>query len=175
MPDNERIEKLKEIIKEMTPYFINFAIGIGIGLGAVLIGNLPVRFIGMNPNVGAFIISLIVTSVVLYMRGLRRGYNGNSRTYTFDLKKAIKLVALCFAVQLVLSILIGPTVYIAGPTAWIATYIKNPHTVTVAYRPAFYDWLFMILADGLIYGPLLIYGEYIGAKKHAEDFPVRSE
>jgi len=171
MQNNERIEKIKELIKEMTPYFIILATGIIIGLAATVIGNIPVRFLGINPNLGGFFVSLITTIIVLYMRGFRRGYSGNSRTYTFVLKKTIKLVAWCFAVQMVLSILIGPTVYIAGPTAWLVTFIKNPHTVTVAYRPNILDWLLMLVADGLFYGPAIVYGEYVGVKKHADDFP----
>lgn len=175
MQNNDRIEKLKQLLKDIVPYFINFAFGIGVGLAVAVICAVPLRFIGINTNIGSFFVSFIAMITGLFLRSWRMGYSGNSRTYTFSLRKAIKLAALCFAVQAVLALLITPTVYIAGPTAWLETYLLNPHGVSGIYGVTVYGWLFMFLADGLVYGPLMVYGEYAGAKKHREDFCVQSK
>lgn len=170
MQDNGRIEYLKKLIKELEPYFINFAIGIGVGLAVTVASTIPLRFTGINICLGSFIVGFIGTVITLYIRSWRMGYRGNSRTYTFSRNKAIKLIALSFAVQIVLALLLTPTVYIAGPTVWLGELLNNPNPVSGEYGVTVYDWLFMLLADALVYGPVMVYGEYSGAKKHSEDF-----
>jgi len=118
-------------------------------------------------DLGAFIVHFLSMCIVLYIRSYRRGYHTNTRTYTFEPKKAALFVSIVFAIQIALTILIGGHgVYISGPTFWLNNYIFP------TANNAGYDWPFMIGADILIYAPIMILAEYFGGKQNRKELSM---
>lgn len=168
------MKNIKGFLNGFSNYFVDFFLSVIVGLGIVIIANIPMKFMRViNMDLGGFIIHFLCMCIVLYIRSYRRGYHTNTRTYTFEPKKAVLFVAIVFAIQISLTILIGGHgVYISGPTFWLTSYILPTADRAVAdgrSMIAYYDWLFMILADILIYAPIMIFGEYFGAKKNATE------
>ena len=165
------MKKIKCFFKGFGDYFVDFYISVIIGLGIVIILNIPMKFIRtINMDLGAFIIHFLGMCISLYIRSYRRGYHTNTKTYSFGLKKAILFVGIVFAIQIALILFIrGHAVYITGPTVWLASCILPAADRTVSEGRsmiASYDWLFMLLFDVLIYAPIMIFGEYRGAKQN---------
>ena len=111
--------------------------------------------------------------IALYLRRYSRSYNANTRTYTFQLKRALQCIGLTLAAQILLVIIVGGhAVYISGPTVWLSSFLfTNLDRTTVDGRLAIagYDWLFMLLADILIYAPIMVLGEYLGDKQNRKE------
>lgn len=168
------MKNIKDFLKGFGNYFVDFFMSVIVGLGIVIIANIPMKFMRViNMDLGGFIVHLLSMCIVLYIRSYRRGYHTNTRTYTFAPKKAVLFVAIVFAIQIALTILIGGHgVYISGPTFWLTTYILPAADRAAAENSAMiagYDWLFMILADIFVYAPIMILGEYFGAKKNVTE------
>ncbi len=165
------MKNMNVFLKGFGNYFVDFFISVIIGLGIVLLLNIPMKFIRvLNMDLGAFIVHFLSMCIILYIRSYRRGYHTNTKTYTFKPQKAVLFVGIVFAIQIALTFIIGGHgVYISGPTFWLASYILPAADRAIADGKsmiACYDWLFMILADILIYAPVMILGEYFGAKKN---------
>ena len=165
------MKKIKNFPKGLGYYFVDFFISIIIGLGIVILVNIPMKFIRtINMDLGAFIVHFLGMCICLYIRSYRRGYHTNTKTYTFGLKKATLLVGILFVIQITLILIIrGHAVYITGPTVWLTSYILPAADRTMSEGKSMiagYDWLFMLLFDTLIYAPIMIFGEYRGAKQN---------
>lgn len=164
-------QKVSALLREFVPYFINLYAGLGIGLLASCACIIPLRFLKIiDDSLGSFITGIIPMMIMLYIRSWRKGYRSNSATYKFRFRKVTLLVGMTFGVQILLAILIAPTVYISGPVAWLSDYFSSPLLTTGEYPIAVHDWLLMISADVLLYAPAIIAGEYFGAKNHNKDF-----
>ena len=78
-----------------------------------------------------------------------------------------------FAVQILVILLIsGHAVYVSGPTVWLSLFILPDSYVTTPKGQLIiigYDWMFMLLADILIYAPIMILGEYLGDKQNKKE------
>lgn len=176
MPEKERINYLKEKIKEFSYYPVDFFMSVLIGLGISILLDLPIKFArNINPDLGHFIVHFLGMCIALYIRCYRRGYSANRYTYSFQLKKIILYIGLVFVVQILLVLILGVkngghAVYVAGPSRWLAIYTlalchsANIYEYTIFIR---LNWLFMILLDILIYAPIMIIGEYLGIKENA--------
>lgn len=163
--------KIPALLREFVPYFINFYAAVGMGLLATFACTIPLRFLKViDDSLGSFITGIIPMMIILYMRSWRKGYRANSATYTFDFRKVCLFTATTFGVQILLAVLIAPTVYIAGPVAWLSDYFTSPMLTEGVYGVAVHDWLLMLAADVLLNAPAMIVGEYLGAKKHHKDF-----
>lgn len=165
------MKNITDFLKGFGDYFVDFFMSVIVGLGIVILLNIPMKFMRViNIDLGAFIVHFLSMCIVLYIRSYRRGYHTNTRTYTFAPKKAALFVSIVFAIQIALTLLIGGHgVYISGPTFWLASYILPAADRAITdgrSMIACYDWLLMILADILIYAPIMIIGEYLGAKKN---------
>jgi len=173
MPTNN-IPNLKAYFTEFSYYLVDFFMAVIVGLGVVILLDMPMKFIRViNLDLAAFITHLLCMCIVLYIRSYRRGYHTNTKTYTFVWKKAVLFVIIVFAIQIALTVIIGGhAVYISGPTSWLTSYIlpaADRATSEGRAMIASYDWLFMILADILIYAPIMILGEYIGDKQNRKE------
>ena len=165
------MKNIKDFLKGFGDYFIDFFMSVIIGLGIIILVNIPMKFIRtLNMDLCGFIIHLLSMCIVLYIRSYRRGFHTNTKTYTFKFKKAILFVGFVFVIQIALILIIGGhAVYITGPTIWFANYIlPTADRITTEGRSVIeaYDWLFMFLADIFIYAPIMILGEYRGAKQN---------
>lgn len=174
MPENQKTQNSKNLLKEFSYYLVDFFMAVIIGLGVSILLNIPMKFIRViNMDLGAFIVHILSMCVALYIRSYRRGYHRNTRTYTFQCKNALLLVGIVFAVQIALTLIIGGhAVYISGPTVWFTSYILPAADRSVAegrIMIAGYDWLFMLLADVFIYAPIMILGEYWGDKQNNKE------
>lgn len=174
MPDNQNAQNLKSLMKESSYYIIDFFMSVLIGLGVTILLNIPMKFLKIiNIDLGGFIIHILSMCIALYKRSYSRSYNANTRTYTFHFKKALLYIGMAFAAQILLTIIIGShAVYISGPTVFLSSFVFPGFDRTMAegrLMIAGYDWLFMILADILIYAPIMILGEYLGDKQNKKE------
>ena len=171
------MKNIKPYLKPLSYYVVDFFMSVIVGLGIVILLNIPMKFVRtINMDLGGFIIHFLSMCMILYIRSYRRGYHTNTKTYTFVWKKAAVLTSIAFAIQIVLTIIIGGHgVYISGPTFWLASYILPAADRATAEGRAMiagYDWLLMILADILIYAPIMIAGEYLGDKQNRKEIAV---
>ena len=169
-------QQLSTLLREFAPYFINFYAGIGMGLLVTVACTIPLRFLKIiDDGLGSFITGIISMLIMLYIRSWQKGYHGNSATYQFDFKKVCLLVATTFGAQILLALIIAPTVYISGPVAWLSDYFISPMLTEGEYGIALHDWLLMLAADVFLYGPVMVIGEYLGAKRHDQDFNTHED
>lgn len=174
MPENENVPKFKALLKDFSYYLVDFFISVLIGLGVAIVLNIPMKFLRLtNIDLCGFIVSILSMCISLYMRSYSRSYNANTRTYTFQLKRALLCIAMTFAAQILLVIIIGGhAVYVSGPTVWLTlSILPDAFRTTLKGRMmiAGYDWMFMLLADILIYAPIMILGEYFGDKQNKKE------
>ena len=165
------MQKIKGLLNGLGVYFVDFYMSVIIGLGIVIILNIPMKFIRtINMDLSSFVVHFLSMCIVLYIRSYRRGYHTNTKTYTFGLKKAMLFVGIVFLTQTALILIIrGHAVYITGPTLWLTSYILPTADRTMSEGSSMiagYDWLFMLLFDVLIYAPIMLLGEYRGAKQN---------
>ena len=171
MQEKENKHTIKENFKEFSYYLVDFFMSVLIGLGISILLNVPMKFIRViDIDLGSFVVHFLSMCIVLYVRSYRRSYSANTHTYCFQIKKALLYIGITFAVQMLLTIIIGGhAVYISGPTFWLMSFVFPDLDRTMAEGRAMlagYDWLFMILADILIYAPIMILGEYLGDKQN---------
>ncbi len=174
MQENENIANFKTLLKDFGYYLVDFFMSILIGLGAVIIINIPMKFLRLiNIDLCSFIVGILCMCITLYMRSYSRSYNANTRTYTFQLKRALKCIAMTIVVQILVILLIsGHAVYVSGPTVWLTLFIlPDAFRTSLDGRMmiAGYDWMFMLSADILIYAPIMIIGEYLGDKQNKKE------
>jgi len=165
---------VKAFIKELSEYFVDFFMSLLIGFGITLLLNLPLKFIRtIDVHLGSFVIHFVCMCIALYIRSYRKGYCANKSTYAFCFKKVFLFVGLIFTIQVFIVLLLGVkngghAVYVAGPSRWLAAYVlpycqssNLPQNVIFVRL----NWLFMIGLDILVYAPIMIISEYLGAKR----------
>ena len=168
------LQKIKNLFHDTVPYFIDFAVGIGMSLVVTLLLGIPFAFIrDLNMGLIRFAIGLPSMCLVLYRRCYRMNYHKNSHTYAFSLKRSAVHIAFAFLWQVFFVILVGAhAIYITGPTYWI-TDTLFPAALRSDMGDHFlregYDWLLMILADFFLYAPCMFLGEYMGSKERKKD------
>lgn len=179
MEENKYLLQLKALVKDSGYYFVNFFMAVLVGLAITLVLDLPLKFIRViNVDLGHFAINLLGMCFALYTRSYRQGYHQNTRTYTFQYKRTLRCTGVIFAVQIALILIIGGhAVYISGPTYWLASFVQSvvaPDPAKAKIVLALYNWLFMLLADVLIYAPIMLAGEYLGARDNTnENLPTQ--
>ena len=168
------MQKIKDFFRATVPYFIDFAVGIGMSLVITLLVGIPFTFIrDLNMEIVRFVVGLPSMCLVLYRRCFRMYYHRNSHTYVFSLKHSASHIAFAFLWQSLFVILFGAhAIYLTGPTYWI-TETLFPAALRSDMGGHFlhegYDWLLMFLADFLLYGPSMLLGEYIGSRERRKD------
>ena len=96
----QRIQQIKEFFQDTVPYFIDFAVGIGMSLAIALMFSVPFTFIrDLNVDVIRFAIGFSAMCYALYRRSFRLYYHRNSRTYSFSWKISAKHIAFAFVWQ----------------------------------------------------------------------------
>ena len=165
---------LKPFLNEFSYYLVNFFMSLLIGFGLSILLDLPMKFIQkLNIDLGHFVIHILGMCIALYIRGYQKSYNANQSTYTFCFKKTLMFVFLVFAVQTLLVLILGVrngghAIYVVGPSRSLANYIQTLMKTNITNQYLIYkqlNWTFMIVTDIFIYAPLMIAGEYFGAKK----------
>ena len=178
MEANQNKFVLKEFLKGFTPYWINFFATMGIGLLIIIVLTIPMRFLKIiDDDLWSFIVHLAVMCGVLYMRSYRQGYGQNTSIYTFSFKRTGIYTAMVFAVQILLVLIFGVrngghAVYIAGPSRWIANYLLallNPSDDRLYATYCQLQWSLMLLIDIFVYAPIMVFGEYLGAKRNVKE------
>lgn len=168
--------KISVLLRTFVPYFITLYAGIGTGLLSTIICTTPLRFLKiLDDNVASFLTGIIPALILLFTRSWRRGYQSNSATYQFRFRNTCLLIGMTFGIQILLALLIAPTVYISGPAAWLSDYFSSPLLTSDEYPIAIHDWLLMLLSDLFLYAPAMIIGEYLGAKKHENEFKTNED
>ena len=162
------MKDIKRLLNAFSYYFVDFFMAVIVGLGIVILLNIPLKFLRViHMDLSAFIVHFLSMCTVLYIRSYRRGYHRNTKTYAFAPQKAILFVGIVFVIQIALILMIGGhAVYITGPTVWLNNYIF-PTADSVGY-----DWPFMIGADILIYAPIMILAEYFGDKQNRKELAM---
>lgn len=178
MEKEQRKEKVKNFLKGFAPYCVNFFAAMGIGLVVVIAITIPMRFFKiMDDDLWSFIVHLLVMCGSLWGRSYRQGYHQNPNLYTFSFRRATSYTAAIFVVQILLVVLFGVrngghAVYIAGPSRWISLYLLTRLTSSASNQYALYcqlNWSLMLLIDILVYAPIIILGEWFGAKRNQSE------
>jgi hypothetical protein len=169
------LDKLKKRLREANSTLIDMGVALGMGIVFAFLVSVPFTFV-RDLNLGAirFFPGIIVMCIVLYRRGFQRGYLANSHSYSFSLRTSAVNMATAIVLQsLIILIWRNHVLCITGPTFWIVKTLF-PAARSMEARGyilhEIYNWLMMLLADCLLYGPVLIYGEYVGSKEHLKDF-----
>ena len=176
----QRIQKVIDRLNQAAPTFIDLAVSVAMSLLLSLIVGLPFVFIReINMNLVRFFPGMFGMCLALFRRGYKKGYHANSCTYQFCLKSSIQDFAISVALQSLIVVILGAhAVYVTGPTYWI-TDLLFPAALRSDMGGHFlhegYDWLLMFLAAGLLYGPVLIYGEYKGSKRRKIDYQLDTQ
>ncbi len=157
---------IKEQMEKAAPYFVAFFGGIGMSIAVLVILNIPMAALELDTPVIEFLVSAAGAVITMYKLSFRKGYSANSRTYKYRPKEALKSIAGVFALQIILTLFIGPAVYIAGPTMWMSSFVAGK----LQTRTILVEWALMLLADVFLYAPAMLLGEYCGAKEHLKDF-----
>lgn len=174
MPENENSSNFKALIKDFGYYLVDFVMSLLIGLGIAIILNIPMKFLKLaNIDLCSFVVSMLSMCIALYRRSFSRSYSANTRTYTFQLKRALLCIAMTFAAQILVILFIsGHAVYVSGPTIWLTSFVfpdLDRATLEGRLMIAGYDWMFMLLADIFVYAPVMILGEYWGDKQNQKE------
>ena len=174
------LEKLKNRLNEASPMFMDIAIAWGMGLVFAMLVSIPFVFIrNLDMGLIRFFPGVIIMCIVLYKRGFRRSYYANSYTYAFSLRASVvnMITAIVFQ-SLIILLWRNHTLFSTGPTFWIVKTI-SPAARSTEIRGYIlhevYNWLLMLLANCLLYGPALIYGEYVGGKEHLKDYQIEKQ
>lgn len=156
--------------------FAAFLIGLGVSMildwptAAILSANSLLKGNIMSLIEG--VVGIVVAMVSVFVLSILNGYYRNK----FQFKQLLLAIALVFATQTVLAILLGHSVWFSGPSVFLSTYaFKTVHFDAIGQMGAKqiianYDWLFTTLTFWLLYAPLLLLGKYLGAKKSKKDF-----
>lgn len=162
--------------KSFVDTFVIWFSSIGLALLIGILVNIPMKFIFPNVDNSLLdgIYSVLIALIIMFCLSFALGYKNKK----FEIKKIILSLALVFGFVFLLTVILDVAVYITGPTDHFATYIfekSNPdlYWSKEAIRPAV-RWRYGItLFSGaylLIYSPLIILAQYLGAKKHKKDF-----
>lgn len=169
------LDKLKKRLNEASPIFMDYSIAWGMALVFAMLVSIPFAFI-RNLELGLirFFPGVIIMCIVLYRRGFQRSYFANSHTYSFSLRASVVNVVTTIVCQsLIILLWRNHTLILTGPTFWIVKIIF-PAARSTEIRGYIlhevYNWLLMLLAHCLLYGPVSIYGEYVGGKEHMKDY-----
>ena len=156
---------MKKFLNTFERIFVYYFASMGISLLAIILLNIPMKFLlGDNySDLTEFFISVFSFVISLFSLFCIDGY----RTKKLELK----LFALSQLVLLVLLIVviyfIGRAVYISGPTDNLARYILyevNPTLINGKVMLNKYCLVLMICAYVFLYAPLMLIAEYIGVK-----------
>ncbi len=180
MEDNTRYKSIKEWLNKFSYYLVTFFMSVIIGLGLNILLDLPLKFLRVvNIDLGHFIIHFLGMCIALYIRSYSKAYNANPHTYTFSLKTALISIGLVFVVQILLTLVLtlnvknmGHAVYISGPTVWLSSYILYPlnlGTESLYSANLQLNWLLLFIFDILVYGPIMVLGEYLGYRKNRQE------
>lgn len=169
-------QKVSALFREFFPYFITLYAGIGMGLLVTIVCEIPLGFLKiLDGSLARFLTGIIPALILLFIRSWRKGYQSNSATHRFKFRNVCLLIGMTFGVQILLSLLIAPTVYISGPAAWLSDYFSSSLLTSGEYPIALHDWLLMLSSDVFLYAPTMMIGEYLGAKKHENEFKTKED
>lgn len=150
----------------------------GVGLLVSVFLNIPIGFIlGETSDLADGITAMIGTLVTLLFLCFEDGYHHNK----FKLTHLILGVVLTFVLQVVITLILGHSVWFTGPTVSFARYafeLINPYMIGIIGAKeiiAKYNWYLMIPTFWLLYAPIMVVGKYLGAKKSKEDFAKAKE
>lgn len=141
-----------------------------IGLAATIVLSFPVKLCtDVDSKLLHFVLMLAAVMVSLAILFFKDGYH-NKR---FKRKELLLSLPILFALLLIVIRIIGPAIYISGPTDSLARYILlkvNPGLINGKAMLKQYAMDLMTLAFVLVYSPIILLAEYLGAKKHKKDF-----
>lgn len=161
---------MKKFFKHFEIHFVIFFASLAFGLLVSVLCNIPLKFIeGININIGNFVTGIIGTISILFFLSFKEGY----RFREFKFKITFLSILSLFVLQFILVAIFGHAVYISGSTVYLSRYVLylvNPELINGKEMLENYRLLFMILADFVVYLPIISVGEFLGAKKHKKDF-----
>lgn len=161
---------MKKFFKHFETHFVIFFASLAFGLLVSVLCNIPLKFIdGINVNIGNFVTGISGTIFILFILSFKEGYHFKE----FKFKITFLSILSLFVLQFILAAILGHAVYISGSTVYLARYVLylvNPELINGKEMLDNYRLLFMLLADFVVYLPIISFGEFLGAKKHKKDF-----
>lgn len=166
-----KFAKVKTVLKEYEIYFVILIVSIAIGNLIDIITRIPIGLIlGETSDLWGFIIGNIGTIIAMFVLSFKKGYRCRKLEYKKMLLNTIFLLVL----QLVVALTIGHTVYISGPSVFLATVVSG----ITDFRSEIlnmYETFFMVVIFLFNYAPAIILGQYFGFKKRKKDFPKNKD
>ncbi|MBQ6687472.1 MAG: hypothetical protein IJN03_03000 [Bacilli bacterium] len=163
--EKNSLSKSKKALKEYESYFSIFMISMGVGIFVDIITNIPIALmIGYNSRLVGFIIENIAATVTMFILNFKKGY----RCRKFELKKILLNIFFLLILQVIAALTIGHSIYFSGPSFYLAEFVAN--TTSSFKKLQMYRWLFMVVIFLFNYAPTIIFGQYLGLKKHNKDF-----
>lgn len=167
---NKFSDKKRKYLKTYESCFVIFFSSIGIGAIVSVLMSLPIALIiDHNSSLSNFISGMCATIITLFLLSYREGYR--SKKINFIELLLIQLIVL--VTQIIIVFIFGHAIYFSGPTVFLSRFILNVfHQGTINAKAILenYRWTFMLAAYIFLYTPIIIFGEYLGSKKHKKDF-----
>ncbi|MBQ9861630.1 MAG: hypothetical protein IJO75_05155 [Clostridia bacterium] len=164
---------MKKFFKSIDQVFAYYFISMGISLLVGILLDFPIKMLFHSKGVlTEFIIGIISACASLFVLCYRAGYHSTK----LELKPFIRSVGLFLVLLIVITCLvglIGPAIYISGPTNTLAHYIVDQAGLYLMDRKvALYCYcpLFMTIAYVFLYAPFMILGKHLGFKRKQSVF-----
>ena len=172
---NKSRQPIQTIKQQWVSCFGILYLSFAVGLVVELIINLPLGLIvGHTGSLLQDILCAAAVLIALFVLSYRDG----RQNYQFKLGRLLIALLLTLVTQVVLVTVFGHAVWFSGPTvsfAFRALDIYNPISVPSKTVLEMYKWGFMLAAFVIVYTPLMILGEYLGARKHKKEFNHEDE
>lgn len=159
---------MKKLFKGVDQVFAHHFISMGIFLLFFILLDFPIKMLfGSKGELTDLIIGIVTVCASLFVLCYRDGYHSTK----LELKPFIRSVGLFLVLLIVITCLvglIGPAIYVSGPTNLLADYVVDQAGLYFEERKTALFWycpLFMTGAYLLLYAPLMVLGKYLGFQR----------
>ncbi len=166
-------DTMKNFLKVFDRVFAYYFISMGIFMLVCILLDFPIKMLFHGKSaLTDFFIGIISVCITLFVLCYRDGYHSTK----LEMKPFALSVCLLLVLLIVITCLmglIGPAIYISGPTNTLAHHIVDQAGLYLMERKAALYWycpLFMTIAYISLYAPLMILGKHFGFKRKQSVF-----
>ena len=162
---------MKAILKDFEKVFSYYFISLYGGFFGAILFNIPIKFIvNINNKLLSFLLGIVFMVISLCILFYRKGYKENNFKLGKTIISIFSLLFVLLAVLLFFYLCIrSEFIYFSGPTDYLATYLFDIYNLNFVYI-RYGDLALMLIAFIFIYSPIMIFGQYLGAKIHNKRF-----
>ncbi len=164
---------MRKLFKGVDRVFAYHFISMGIFMLFFILLDFPIKMLfGSKGELTDLIIGIVTVCVSLFVLCYRDGYHSTKLEMKPFLLSVGVLLVLLNAITCLIG-LIGPAIYVSGPTNLLAEYVVDQAGLYLEERKtALYCYcpLFMSIAYLFLYAPFMVLGKHLGFKKKQRDF-----